>query len=191
VRAMKFTLRLAQPDDVPVLESLIQDSCRVLGLTDYSPSQIEGALKSAWGVDSQLINDQTYYVVLTNDQEIVGCGGWSYRETLFGASNALNRDSEIIDPIHGSARIRAFFVEPDWVRKGIGGQILGHCEQQAIKRGYRRFALMATLPGQRLYQKYGYVADAGVDFPLENGLSIRFVPMRKKLKDTGNEKRQI
>ncbi len=180
---MTFKLRLALPDDRDAIEGLIQDSCRTLGRGDYSSAQIEGALKSAWGVDSQLIEDQTYYVVTLDnemaEEQIVGCGGWSFRETLFGASNALNRDQGEIDPVTGRARIRAFFVRPDAARQGIGSRILSHCEQQAARKGFTRFALMATLPGQRLYEKFGYVAGDGVDYPLDDGLSIRFVPMRK------------
>lgn len=175
---MTLNLRLARSDDTPFIETLIEQSCRGLGRDDYTSAQIEGALKSAWGVDRQLIEDQTYYVVEHQD-EIVGCGGWSFRETLFGASHALNRDEGIIDPATGSARIRAFFVQPGWARRGIASLILEHCEQQAMDKGFSQFSLMATLPGQRLYQKYGYKPEQAVDYPLDDDLSIRFMPMRK------------
>lgn len=187
---MTLSLRLARPDDTPVIETLIQQSCRELGSDDYTLAQIEGALKSAWGVDRQLIADKTYYVVEHRDG-IVGCGGWSFRETLFGASHALNRDAGEIDPATGSARIRAFFVQPQWARQGIASLILEHCEQQAKNKGFSRFSLMATLPGQRLYQKFGYRPDAPVDYPLNNDLSIRFVPMRKLLNDTAIDDHQF
>jgi len=173
------TLRLATLRDQNEIRDIIDRSCRVLGGSDYTDAQIEGALGTAWGLDTQLIEDETYFVSLHRD-DIVACGGWSFRETLFGADQNLNRDAAIINPTDGSARIRAFFVRPEFARRGIGSNILRHCEEQAGERGYRRFSLMATLPGKRLYERHNYVADQPVDYPLNNGLEIRFVPMHKE-----------
>jgi len=175
----RFPLRLATQHDRPAISKLIHIASVALGKHDYSDAQIDAALGTAWGLDTQLIEDQTYFVAQSNGN-IIACGGWSFRETLFGADHGLNRSAGIIDVDTGHARIRAFFVHPDFARQGIGSDILQHCEQKARERGYRRFSLMATLPGQRLYENHGYIAEQPVEYPLKENLNIRFVPMHKE-----------
>src|SRR5271163_1242385 len=150
-------LRKAMLADVPALQALIARSARALSTQDYRPSQVEGALKGAFGVDTQLLADQTYYVVEEAGQ-FVGCGGWSFRSTLFGGDARAGRDSSILDPKTQAAKIRAFFVDPGHARRGIGSLLLDHCENQAREYGYREVELMATLPGARLYSARGYTA---------------------------------
>ena len=125
-------------------------SVRRLQAPDYSPDQIEGAVGTVFGVDSQLIADETYFVAQAvrggNPPIIVGCGGWSNRKTLFGSDHGPGRESSLLDPLHDSARIRAFFVHPDWARRGIGTLILETCENAAMEAGFRDFELGATCP---------------------------------------------
>jgi GNAT superfamily N-acetyltransferase len=174
------TLRKAAHADIPALKELIARSARGLSGGDYGPQQIEGALRGAFGVDSQLLNDETYFVVEDAGQ-IVGCGGWSFRSTLFGGDARADRDSSILDPKTQAAKIRAFFVDPGHARRGIGSLLLDHCENQARAHGYREVELMATLPGARLYTARGYAAAPLVRFDVGSGESIEFIPMRKPL----------
>jgi GNAT superfamily N-acetyltransferase len=167
-------------DDVLVLERLIADSARGLCRSDYTAGQIEAALGTAWGVDSALIGDGTYFVAEA-PPGIVGCGGWSRRKTLFGGDAHAGRQPELLDPVCDAARIRAFFVRPDWARRGIGDNLLAWCEAEARACGFRAAELLATLPGQRLYRSRGYVGELRVSYPLPGGLTIEFVPMRKSL----------
>jgi N-acetylglutamate synthase-like GNAT family acetyltransferase len=178
---MSFTLRKATLDDIPALAQVIAESARALAREDYTEEQIEGALGAAWGVDTELIRDGTYYAVEAGAAGIVACGGWSRRRTLFGSDREPGRQSEILDPARESARIRAFFVRPDWARRGIGRTLLQTCEGEARAHGFRSAELVATLTGLRLYQTCGYVAGEGFEHPIGNGLTIRFVPMRKEL----------
>jgi len=164
--------------DKPALEALIARSARELSKGDYTPQQVEGALRGAFGVDTQLITDGTYFAVELDDR-IVGCGGWSRRRTLFGSDARADRDAGELDPRVDAAKIRAFFVDPDYARRGIGRAILGHCEATASLHGFTRFELMATLPGVRLYQECGYVGEARIAHSLGAGLMIEFVPMTK------------
>ena len=150
-------LRPATLDDVPALERLIAESARGLTRGDYSAAQIEAALGSAWGVDTELIRDQTYFVAEA-DGAIVACGGWSRRRTLFGGDARPDRDASELDPAVDAAKIRAFFVDPEFARRGIGRAILDRCERDAIAHGFTRFELMGTLPGVKLYATRGYVA---------------------------------
>ena len=173
-----FALRKADLDDVPDLEALIARSIRALGMGDYSSEQIEGALLGAFGVDTQLIRDGTYYAA-HQDGALVGCGGWSGRRTLFGGDRHLDRDGAELDPRLEAAKIRAFFVDPSYARRGIGGAILDACESEARARGFTRFELMATLPGVRLYRTRGYVPGQSIQHFLPGGVSIEFVPMSK------------
>jgi GNAT superfamily N-acetyltransferase len=175
---MPVTLRPATADDIPALQALIADSARGLSRGDYSAAQVEAAIGSAWGVDSELIRDQTYFVAESGG-EIVACGGWSRRRTLFGGDQQPGRQSEVLDPDRDAARIRAFFVRPDRARQGIGRVLLERCEAEARAHGFRAAELMATLPGQRLYRACGYVGEERVEYPLRDGVTIHFVPMRK------------
>ena len=174
-----YHLRPATLSDLPELEALIALSARALSANDYSPAQIEGALRGAFGVDTQLIRDGSYFVVAHGTQ-LVGCGGWSRRRTLFGGDARAERDATLLDPHTEAAKIRAFFIHPDFARRGIGATLLDRCEQDARAYGVSRFEMMATLPGVRLYAARGYVAGEPILWPLEDGLTIRFVPMTKR-----------
>ena len=174
------TLRLATLDDIAAIEQLIANSARGLCAADYTSAQIEAAIGTAWGCDSELIRDGTYFVVEV-DGEVVACGGWGRRRTLFGGDSQPGRVSELLDPQRDAARIRAFFVHPDWARQGLGRLLLERCESEARTHGFCAMEMMATLTGERLYQRCGYVADAAIEYPLRGGQAIRFVPMRKPL----------
>jgi len=175
-----YALRKATLDDRPALDALIAESARRLSRDHYSDAQVESALGSAFGVDSELIRDGTYFVAEA-DGAIVGCGGWSRRATLFGSDAQPGRRSELLDPARDSARIRAFFVHPDWARRGIGRAILERCEKEAMAEGFRAAQLMSTLPGHDFYKSLGWTGDERVEHPLPGGVTIDFIPMRKVL----------
>jgi GNAT superfamily N-acetyltransferase len=177
---MTWHLRQATADDAAEIEALIGRSIRRLGAADYSAEQIEGALEGAFGLDSQLIADGTYFVVESAGR-LIGCGGWSYRRTLFGGDTGAERDAGILDPRTDAAKIRAFFVDPEAARQGIGSALLERCEAEARRQGFRRAEMMATLPGLKLYQARGYIPGARLQYPLAPGLTIEFVPMSKSL----------
>lgn len=174
------TLRIALPADVPALRSLIERSARGLSTTEYRPAQVEGALRGAFGVDTQLLADRTYFVAEENGT-IVGCGGWSYRATLFGGDSRGGRDASLLDPMTQAAKVRAFFVDPGHARRGIGSMLLERCEAEARAHGFTQVELMATLPGAKLYAVRGYVGDDRVHIDLGGGEIIEFIPMRKSL----------
>jgi GNAT superfamily N-acetyltransferase len=177
---MGLTLRKALLADVPELRALIARSARGLSTDDYRPAQIEGALRGAFGVDTQLLLDETYFVA-QEAGSCVGCGGWSYRSTLFGGDSRAGRDASVLDPATQAAKVRAFFVDPDHARRGIGTLLLERCESEARARGFTAVELMATLPGVKLYAVRGYVAMSAVNFDVGEGETIEFVPMRKSL----------
>jgi GNAT superfamily N-acetyltransferase len=176
-----FSFRKATLEDVPALEQVIAESTRVLMRGDYTDAQIEAALGTAFGVDTELIRDGTYFVVEAEGVGIIACGGWSRRKTLFGGDGQQGRQSEVLDPETDSARIRAFFVRPDWARRGIGRLLLQKCEDEARSFGFKSTQLLATLAGHRLYRVFGYVGEERVEYPLADGITIPFVPMRKAL----------
>jgi GNAT superfamily N-acetyltransferase len=177
---MAYRLREATLDDLPTLKALIARSARELSAGLYTPEQVEGALSGAFGVDTQLIRDGTYYVVEA-DGNLVACGGWSFRRTPFGSDDAPERDVTELDPATDHARIRAFFVDPAHARKGLGTLLLERCESEAAARGFARCELTATLPGERLYAARGYVPVRRISYGLRPGLHIEFVLMRKNL----------
>lgn len=176
------SLRRATHDDLPALGALIATSARGLGRADYTDAQIEGALGGAFGVDTQLIRDGTYFVI-ESDGRIAGCGGWSKRRTLFGSDQRAERDATELDPAVDAAKIRAFFIHPEFARRGLGTALLARCEREAVAHGFRRFELMATLPGVRLYEARGYVPQPQIRWPLGDGVEIDFVPMSKHARE--------
>ena len=179
---MDFILRKATLADRPAVSRLIEASARALSREDYLDEQIEAAISSIFGVDSELIKDGTYFVAEAEAEALlVGCGGWSRRRTLFGGDQFAIRESAELDPSRDAARIRAFFVHPDWARRGVGRAILERCEEEARAYGFRSLELMATLPGLKFYRAQGYEGDERVTQELSGGISIDFVPMRKEL----------
>jgi len=175
-----LAIRLATLADRDVLQGLIARSARGLSTADYRPEQVEGALQGAFGVDSQLIDDGTYFVV-EEAGVIVGCGGWSFRKTLFGGDKRPERDAAELDPRTEPAKIRAFFVDPAHARRGIGTMLLEKCEAEARLRGFSRVELMSTLPGIRLYSARGYAGVQQIQYEVSPGVVIEFLPMSKRL----------
>jgi len=174
-----LTIRLATEDDIPILEQLIEQSVRVLQADDYTEQQREIALRMVYGVDSQLIRDGTYFAVEA-DGEIVGCGGWSRRKTLYGGDHHASREDSLLNPATDAARIRAFFVRPGWERRGIGSAILQASQAAARAEGFQRFELASTLTGVPFYRVYGYKELEHVDAPLADGLTLAVVRMEKQ-----------
>jgi GNAT superfamily N-acetyltransferase len=177
---MPFTLRKATLDDRPAIEQLIKLSARGLSRSEYSDEQIEGAIKTVFGVDTNLIEDGTYFVA-ANDGELIGCGGWSKRRTLFGGDQFSARDAGELDPKSEPAKIRAFFVHPQHARKGVARAILDACESEARAAGFRALELMATLPGIKFYEASGYLGKESVALNVGDGVAIGLLPMRKEL----------
>jgi GNAT superfamily N-acetyltransferase len=190
----RIQLRLAVPADIPVLRELIDASVRGLQTQDYTPAQIEGALKTVFGVDSQLIADGTYIVAeatpVRNESAknkdagattvIAGCGGWSKRKTLYGSDHWTGREDALLDPSRDAAKIRAFFIHPDWARRGVGSMILEACEAAARAAGFTRYEMGATLTGAKLFGAKGYVAVRPIEIPLLNGESLPVIHMEKQ-----------
>ena len=203
-RAFGICIRLATPGDITVLREVIEASVRGLQARDYTAGQIEAALRSVYGVDTQLIADGTYFVAeasgsvaegsgfvveaaseepeLTKSRPvIVASGGWSKRKTLFGGDQWNARQDDLLDPVRDAAKIRAFFVHPDWARRGIGTMILDACESAAKAAGFKRLEMGATLSGVPFYRAKGYAELEEVGVPLGNGESLPILRMAKEI----------
>jgi GNAT superfamily N-acetyltransferase len=177
---MTISIRLARMEDIPELNNLIPLSARELSKGFYTPEQAESAIRYIFGVDTQLISDQTYYVAEA-DGAIVGCGGWSKRKTLFGGDQMKTQADPLLDPKQDAGRIRAFFVHPGWARQGIGRRIILACEDAARLQGFTRMELAATLPGEPLYAAVGYQVTGRFDQPIPDGTTIPLSYMGKDL----------
>lgn len=182
----RISITKATIEDIPRLRGLIEASVRGLQAGDYSPSQIEGALQSVYGVDSQLIADGTYFVAEAGNHSarqkiLAGCGGWSKRKTLYGGDQFSGRQDSLLDPTHDAAKIRAFFVHPAWARQGIGGLILAECESAAKQAGFTRLEMGATLSGVPFYRAKGYIAIENQEAPLGNGEKLPIIRMEKRI----------
>jgi GNAT superfamily N-acetyltransferase len=172
-------LRVAGPDDVPALEALIQASVRGLSDGFYATDEIEAGLRDVFGVDTQLIDDRTYFVIEHRGQA-VACGGWSGRRTLFGGDQYKSGIDARLDPRTEPARIRAFFVHPSQVRRGLGRRLYEACALAARAEGFTAFELMATLPGVPLYTSLGFEALERVAVET-TGVPLPCVRMRRSI----------
>jgi GNAT superfamily N-acetyltransferase len=174
-----WKLRLAREQDIPALEKLIPLSVRTLQAAHYSAAQIEAALGPVFGVDRKLISDGTYFVVEQRNQ-IVGCGGWSFRKAMFGGDRDRPGEDARLDPNCDPARIRAFFVRPDFARRGIGRSILVACETAIQRAGFQSAELVATLTGEPLYAAFDYTVIERYEVPMSAGLTLPVVRMTKR-----------
>ena len=175
-----FRLRVASPRDIPELQALIQLSVRALSIGIYTPAQTEAALVHMFGVDSQLVADGTYYVI-DDDSTLVAAGGWSARRTLYGGDQAKRETDSMLDPATMPARIRAFFVHPEWTRRGLARQIFAECETAARLCGFHHFELVATLPGEPFYRALGFVALEPISIPLAGDVTLPCVRMHRPI----------
>jgi GNAT superfamily N-acetyltransferase len=173
-----WPLRLAHEEDVSALEALIPLSVRALQSTYYSRAQIEAALGPVFGVDRQLIRDGTYFIA-EQDRVIIGCGGWSKRRALYGGDRSREREDELLDPERDAARVRAFFVHPDWARRGIGRSIMAACERTIRESGFSTVDIVATLAGEPLYALFGYAVVERYEIAMVSGMSLPVVKMNK------------
>jgi GNAT superfamily N-acetyltransferase len=147
----------------------------------YSSAQIDAAVGSVFAVDTQLIEDGTYFAA-AHGRTMAGCGGWSRRKTLFGADRGHTSDADsVLDPARDPARIRAFFVHPASARRGIAATLMRHCEQAAADAGFKTMELVATLAGQPLYAASGFATVEHFEIPLGRKLTMPVVKMRKNI----------
>jgi GNAT superfamily N-acetyltransferase len=173
-----FTIRLATLADIPILADLISNSARALSPGFYTPAQTESAIRYVFGVDTRLIVDGTYYVAVDHGT-IVGCGGWSWRSTLYGGDQRPMGEGAVLDPAVDAARIRAFFIAGTHARRGIGATLLDTCADAARAQGFRRLELMSTMPGVPFYAKLGFREVHRVVDALPDGTPVEFVQMTR------------
>ncbi|MGH7525857.1 MAG: GNAT family N-acetyltransferase [Gemmatimonadales bacterium] len=173
-------LRRATPADLPGIEALIARSSRGLSAGYYTPEQIGSLLRFVFGADSQLITDGTYFVCEAGDG-LVAAGGWSKRRTLFGGDQMKGADDPLLNPDREAARIRAFFVRPDRARQGLGRRLFEECAAAARAAGFRELALVATLPGEPLYQALGFHITERFSLQLPDGVEVPVSHMTRAL----------
>ena len=168
--------RPATRADIGAIRRLIDVSVRGLSTAHYTAQQIDSALQHVFGVDTQLIDDATYFVIDADD-ELAAAGGWSRRRTLYGGDQFKATSDPLLDPAVDAARIRAFFVHPSWARRGLARRLFEICEDAARREGFRSFELGATLPGIPLYETLGFVAAEPQTAKMPNGEELPLVRM--------------
>jgi len=165
--------------DLPQLQALMRKSIETLQSQFLTKPQIRASFE-VMGLDTQLIEDGTYFAVLL-DGELAGCGGWSGRDTLYGGDHSKGRNARLLDPSLEPARIRAMYTHPDFTRRGIGRLILDTCEQAARDAGFKRAEMMATLAGVPLYAACGYEKIEDIFDTTSDGTKVPLVRMGKPL----------
>jgi GNAT superfamily N-acetyltransferase len=170
------TIRLATSDDLDVLVPLMDAAIQHLQRGFLDDAQIESS-KAIMGMDRQLIEDGTYFVVEI-DGVVAGCGGWSRRATLYGGDHSVGRNAALLDPATDPARIRAMYTHPDFVRRGVGRAILEASEAAAAGEGFTSLELMGTRSGRPLYEAYGFEPVEEIE-DASGGVPVPMTRMRK------------
>ena len=174
-----FTSRLAVAADMPALTRLMNRAIADLLPEFLSPAEVEASF-AVMGLDTQLIEDGTYFVI-ESGSEIAGCGGWSRRATLFGGNHTKGRDARLLDPTTEAARVRAMYTSPDFTRRGIGRMVLALCEDAARREGFKTVELGATMGGKPLYEACGYKPIELMQVPTPNGVAVPILRMGKPI----------
>lgn len=169
--------RLATPADAAEIDALMKASIRAIFPAFYTPEQTAAAEVHIGHVDPMLIEDGTYLVLEVPGEGIVACGGWSRRDKLFSGEAAQEGRARLLDPSTEPARIRAMFVRGDWTRRGLGTRILDACRDAARAEGFTTLALMATLPGLQLYERYGFRVVSRGPITLPDGTLVECAAM--------------
>jgi GNAT superfamily N-acetyltransferase len=171
------SIRLATLEDLPAIVALIAKSVRALSSGYYSPAQIESALTHVFGPDTQLILDGTYFAIDSGTGGLAAAGGWSRRRTLYGGDQTKTTYDPLLNPETDPARIRAFFVDPAFARRGFGRRLFEACASAAAESGFKSLELMATLPGEPFYRALGFAAAQQTVADLPDGESLPLVRM--------------
>jgi len=179
---MEFRSRLATLADVPRLTAVMDAAISELQRAYLDDAQIE-ASRAVMGIDTQLIEDGTYFVIETIDGDVAGCGGWSRRGTMYGNDHSPGRDAKLLDPEVDAARVRAMYTSPAYARRGVGRLVLQLCEAAAAAEGYTRLELVGTLAGEPLYAAYGFVPVERLDASVTD-VSVPCVRMVKPVTRT-------
>lgn len=175
------SVRHATPADIPAMEALIRRSGIELSAGFYTSEQAQAVTRHVFGVDTQLVADQTYFVI-EKDGRMAACGGWSKRSTLFGADRTKQGADPLLDPEREPARIRAFFVDPSAARQGLGRLLLQHCTDAAAAAGFHTLELAATMPGVPLYAACGFEVIENMELDLPGPVKVPLAKMRKSIK---------
>jgi len=169
-------LRIAGPADAAEIDSLMKASTRAIFPAFYGEVQTASSVEHIAHVDPMLVDDGTYFV-LEAGGGIVACGGWSRRDKLFSGEATQEGRARLLDPATEPARVRAMFVRADWTRRGLGTRILVACENAARAEGFTMLALMATLPGVLLYERFGFRRIRDTTITLPDGVLVECVEM--------------
>jgi len=173
-------LRPATTADIPEMEALIRRSGILLSKGFYSDEQAAAVTLHVFGVDTQLVEDKTYFVI-ERDGCLLACGGWSKRATLFGGDQHKSGPDPLLDPATHPARIRAFFVDPAVPRQGLGRMLMEHCEREAAAAGFLVMELAATMPGVPLYRACGFDSIEDFSLALPGNIAVPLSRMRKRI----------
>jgi len=176
---MNFSARLATLEDVPRLTAVMDASISELQRGFLEDDQIE-ASRAVMGIDTQLIEDGTYFVIETPDGDVAGCGGWSRRATMYGNDHSPGRDTKLLDPAVDAARVRAMYTNPQYARRGVGRLVLSLCEEAAALEGFTRLELVGTLSGEPLYSAYGFTPFERIEVSVSD-VSVPAVRMQKAI----------
>jgi GNAT superfamily N-acetyltransferase len=176
-----YTIRTALAADIPAMQALIERSGIGLSVGFYTPEQAQAVTREVFGVDTQLVDDGSYFLI-EEGSRMVACGGWSKRSTPFGGDKSKTAPDRLLDPATEAAKIRAFFVDPGMERRGLGTMLMAHCTAQARAAGFAMLELTATMPGVPLYLAHGFVAQHSFELPLSGGqVPVPLTLMRKPI----------
>lgn len=174
-----YQYRYATMADLLKLRSLMDMSIRKYIGAILDAAGLEASFE-LMGVDTTLIEDRTYFVI-EHENQMIGCGGWSRRATLYGGDHTAGRNARLLDPVSEPARVRAMYVHPEFGRRGIGSFLLKLCEAAALQEKFSQLELMSTVSGEALYLERGYQVVERVQAGTSNGVKVPLIRMKKSI----------
>ena len=133
---MNVTIRLAKTDEIETIIDLQSLSISNLGYKEYNEQQLNAIIKSQKQV-RLMQNDEIIYVAESSEGSILG----------FGAFIQTNLNT---------GEIAGIYIDPKYLGKGIGTQIIKKIEDKALQKGILQLNVNSSLNSINFYHRKGY-----------------------------------
>lgn len=132
---MNLQFRLAKSEDLEKVLELQSSSIKLMS-SDYNPRQIESLVRSQFS--ARLRSNEIVFLASYKD-ELVGFACLDINSFQFGGF-----------------QIGGVYVHPNFVRQGIGTQLLELIEKTAIEKGCQVISVLSSLTACNFYKARGY-----------------------------------
>lgn len=152
---MNLQISLAKSEDIEKILELQSSSIKLMS-PDYNPRQIESLVKGQASV--RLMSDEIVFLA-------------SYNNEIVGFACLTIDDSQL----------SGLYIHPNFIRRGIGTQLLETLEQTAREKECEAIFIMSSLTAANFYQAKGYQVIRQSGFFSEPNIWIPCINLEKRL----------